>query len=140
MTKPVPAAPGRRRPVFLSAAVLLDVVTVQVGGEVGVGAALGRWLDLRAAAVLGHSMGGRLALGLHPPRGGAWAVRPAVEVRGALHGAGGDLAWGGGAWLGGTLEAGRGRLHSGVAVELFSGPATYYWYNVLLSVGYAVDL
>jgi tetratricopeptide (TPR) repeat protein len=139
VTKPEPPAP-RRRPIFLTAAVLVDVISVQVGGEVGVGAALGRWAELRGSAVLGRAMGGRLALGLHLPRGGAWAVRPAFELRGALHGSGGDLAWGGGAWLGGTLEAGRGRLSTGVAAELFSGPASYYWYAILWTVGYAVDL
>jgi hypothetical protein len=124
----------------LGAAALVDFVSLQAGGELRLTYALGPFAEVGAAVVLGDSMGGRVLVGLQPRRGRSWSIRPALELRGALHLVTRKVVPGGGAWLGANLEAGPGRLRPGVTVEGYAAPAGYYTYAVLLSIGYAVDL
>jgi hypothetical protein len=134
------SAGPRRTHAHVGAAAVGDVTSLQGGGEVRAAAALGRWLALGAAAVLGRQVGARATLELHPPRedGRRWSW--AVEARLVIHPLDSKIALGGGAWGGATLEAGPGRVRAGAAVEGFSAPSPYRPYAVLGTLGYEFDL
>jgi hypothetical protein len=140
---PVVTASGpRARPaharLLLEVGGLGDVVGRSGALEAGVRAGLGAWFDLGAVAVFGEHIGARVVFGWHPGR--RRSLNPAVELRGVVHPAAGAVALGGGLWVGATWELGPGRLRAGAAGELFSAPAGYRSYAVLLGGGYQLDL
>lgn len=135
-----PRARAARARVRLAACGGVDIVSRQGIAELAATYVLARWLDVGAAASLGRHVGGRLVLGLHPDRGRGWRLKPAFEVRGVAHPVAGEVALGGGLWLGASLEVGPGRLRAGMTGEIYHAPTGYYPYAVLATGGYELDL
>jgi len=116
-----------------------DVVGRRVGAELGGSAGVVPWVDLGLAATLGPKVGGRLTVSLHTPRPQS-GLSPFLQLRGILNPVPEGLGVGGGAWLGGALEAGPGRLMLGVAGEYVAGPRQYLPLGVWILGGYEFDL
>ncbi|MBI5549520.1 MAG: hypothetical protein HY901_37010 [Deltaproteobacteria bacterium] len=131
------AAPVRR--LHLAAQLFGDAISLQGGAKLGASYTLGGGFDLGAMASLGSTVGGSLGLSFHPGRG-AHLLAPLFQISGIIHPVPGSVAWGGGLWLGGTIEAFRGRAVLGVEGNLYYGPSNYYPYALLGTVGYELDL
>ena len=134
----LPPPRGVRLRLMLDVAGLGEVVGRTGALEVGARAGLGAYLDLGAAALVGEHTGARMVVGFHPAR--RRALNPSIEARGVVHPVAGAVALGGGLWLGATWELGPGRLRAGAAAELFTAPAGYRGYAVLLGGGYQLDV
>jgi len=116
-----------------------DFVGRRVGAELGGSAGVVPWVDLGLAATLGPKVGGRLTVSLHTPRPQS-GLSPFLQLRGILNPVPEGLGVGGGAWLGGALEAGPGRVMLGVAGEYVAGPPQYLPLGVWILGGYEFDL
>lgn len=116
-----------------------DFVGRRIGAELGGSAGVVPWVDLGLAATLGPKVGGRLTVSLHTPRPVS-GLSPFLQLRGILNPVPEGLGVGGGAWLGGALEAGPGRLMLGVAGEYVAGPPQYLPVGVWVLGGYEFDL
>ncbi|HZN91627.1 MAG TPA: OmpA family protein [Myxococcales bacterium] len=138
-----PPEPAREEPghslVKVTATGFGDVVGRRIGAELGGNAGLMPWVDLGLAATLGPKVGGRLTVSLHTPRPVS-GLSPFLQLRGVLNPVPEGLGVGGGAWLGGALELGPGRLLLGLAGEYVIGPPQYLPLGVWILGGYEFDL
>lgn len=125
--------------VKVTAAGFGDVIGRRIGAELGGSAGLIPWVDVGLAATLGPRVGGRLTVSLHTPRP-ARGLSPFVQLRGILNPVPEGLGVGGGAWAGGALEAGPGRVLLGLAGEYVMGPRQYLPLGVWIVGGYEFDL
>ncbi|MBI3183314.1 MAG: OmpA family protein [Myxococcales bacterium] len=126
--------------LHLSAAGFGSLLARYAGAEVGASWAPASFVEVGATANLGRYVGGRLTVGLHPSEPFAAGLRPLLQLRGVLHPVEGGAGIGGGALVGGSLEAGPGRLIGGVLGEFFSGPAAYTPFALHALAGYELDL
>lgn len=115
-----------------------DVLSRQVGGEVGLSWGAHPLLDVGAEVLIGSATGARLVASLHPGRA-EQGLLPMVQVRVALHPVPGALALGGGLGVGATLEAGPGRVFALAGAEWMHGPPQYLPWAALVSLGYEAD-
>jgi hypothetical protein len=139
-TAPVSAEALTFARVRLSASMVGDLVSRQLGGEAAAAWSPAPWLDLGASVLPGRDTGFRLVVTLHPRRPGPSALAPLLQLRAGMH-AGSDGAFAAeGVALGGTYEVGPGRVALQAVAELYQAPANIWPVGVLLSAGYQLDL
>jgi hypothetical protein len=130
---------ARRHDLRAHALLLSEPIQRRIGVEAGLSLALARNVDLFAAAAIGQSTGARVGFTFHP-----WWLEPDrpllpfVQLRAALYP--GDSTYGGGLWLGASLEAGPGRIVAGAMGELYSAPTHILPYALLAAAGYQLDV
>jgi tetratricopeptide (TPR) repeat protein len=126
--------------LFADLVPLADMGTRMGGGEIAASFSPIAWLDLGASAVIGQNVGVRVAATTHGSRLNGHRPGWLAQARFVLHPLPGGIALGGGVMLGGTLEAGPGRILAGAIAEAYSAPNGFYPYALLLSAGYELDL
>jgi hypothetical protein len=139
-TVPVSAAARPFARVRVSASMVGDLVSRQLGGEAAAAWSPASWLDLGASVLPGRDTGFRLVVTLHPTHAGPNGLAPLLQLRAGVHtGADGAFAAEGVA-LGGTYEVGPGRVVLQAVGELYQAPANIWPVGVLVSAGYQLDL
>ncbi|MFN7134881.1 MAG: OmpA family protein, partial [Myxococcales bacterium] len=125
--------------LHVAATVFGEVISRQVGGELGASFAVLPWLDAGALATLGDRVGARVTAAVHPSRSADTRFAPFAQARLVFHPVDKGIALGGGAWAGGSMELGPGRVQAGALGELYRGPPGYFPYAVVAMLGYELD-